>query len=1338
MKVLSNTLSMKVAMALVVVAAVALPLSSPAFSAPATSEPLSVPVPIPMGLGRLLPPPLPGEDVLFAKAALPGYADQVLVRVDHRTTPGLSEIIGEIGFYNINSMDFDPLGDFYAVGSRSGLPGVYLIKIDPQTGLGARIGGPVTGVSASMASDELGDLYGASDASDALYFIDKTTGLSRLIGPFGYNTTHQGMDFNPSGALYLLSRSVGPNTSPTLLSISKTTGRAAIACTLRLDTGAGFESLYGRTSSYDMSFSSEGTLYASMVIDGESWLITVDPATGISRKQGIMRIPNPNGGWWRVDSSSLAFGPVEWANIPPVAIINAPAFVEATLVQGAYVQMDGLQSHDPDSSGPLTYTWFNTAMEVIGTEVSLTVLLPMGDNLITLNVMDPGGKIGSETAIVRVSDSIPPTIVCPNPMTVDGNTIGGIISGDMMVQFFLAGAQAYDTIDPAPRLTNNLPRPVVPLGANIVTFTARDFSGNSASCQSTLRVIDRFPPAIVCPPPADFESPGPNGLPGSDPAFQAWLAGASASDMVDPSPVITSDAPEGYMSLGPTDVTFTATDHSSNSAWCYSVVTVVDRTPPRILCPGDLVVEAQGPAGVPKSDGAIRAFLASPSASDLVDLMPAITNDAPDYFALGPTVVTFTATDYSGNGSQCQATVTVADRTPPRITPPADLALEAPGPNGVPASDARIRAFLAGAGATDLVDPAPTLTHDAPAAWFPLGVTVVTFTATDRYGNRAQAQARVTVADTTPPALVCPPDLTVDAQGPSGVPVSDGAILAFLAGASASDAVDPAPVITNNAPAAFFPLGETAVTFTARDASGNSAQCQANVTVVDRVPPSILCPRDIVLEAQGPNGVPASDGAIQTFLAGASASDVADPAPVITNDAPAAFFPLGETVVTLTARDASGNSAQCQAKATIVDTLAPVIVCPPALTIEGLSPDGVPTAEGAIQAFLAGAGASDLVDPAPAIGHDAPARFFPLGSTTVTFRARDASGNVASCRSSVDVVDTTSPTLVCPDPIQILLQEPDGVPTTAPEILEFLAGAQADDLCDPEPVITHDAPAAYFPLGTTAVTFTARDRAGNRATCRSTVKVVESTCLCVGPVIVTTPVPVGVEAFATAHVSHPGPFMHKARWDWGEGTQTDGVVVETGGVGNAEGRHAYGTPGMFKVRVTVQDQFGIWASDRFKYLIVYDPAAGYVTGSGWVNTPAGAVPAPLAVEGRAPFSFAARYEAGAVVPAGSLQFQFPNADLRLEAPGLDWLIVSGAGAKIGGFGTISGGGGEYAFIATVYDGAQAGRTPVPADAFRIKIWERATGRVAYDNLMGKSDDAWTAPAILAGDIVLRR
>ena len=261
-------------------------------------------------------------------------------------------------------------------------------------------------------------------------------------------------------------------------------------------------------------------------------------------------------------------------------------------------------------------------------------------------------------------------------------------------------------------------------------------------------------------------------------------------------------------------------------------------------------------------------------------------------------------------------------------------------------------------------------------------------------------------ADTTPPSIACPGDVQVEQAAPDGTPATHAVIAAFLGGATASDDEDPSPAIINDAPAV-FPAGITTVTFRATDAAGNYSECAAMVTVMDTTPPQIACPLGVQVEQTSPAGTPATDAVIAAFLTGVSASDDADASPVITSDAPA-VFPNGMTTVTFRATDGVGNHSECSATVTVRDTTPPQIACPEDIQVERTAPGGTPATYDVIAAFLAAVTASDVADPAPVVTHNAP-EMFPLGTTTVTFRAADVTGNHAECSAKVSVFDTTPP-----------------------------------------------------------------------------------------------------------------------------------------------------------------------------------------------------------------------------------------------------------------------------------------------------------------------------------------
>jgi hypothetical protein len=120
----------------------------------------------------------------------------------------------------------------------------------------------------------------------------------------------------------------------------------------------------------------------------------------------------------------------------------------------------------------------------------------------------------------------------------------------------------------------------------------------------------------------------------------------------------------------------------------------------------------------------------------------------------------------------------------------------------------------------------------------------------------------------------------------------------------------------------------------------------------------------------------------------------------VTNDAPA-LFPLGTTTVTWAATDPKGNTAT----ATQLITITPDVTKPVFTLVPGpVSKEATGSAGTAVE--LEDAEATDAF--AVTITNDAPA-LFPIGTTTVTWTATDATGNTETATQLVMIVDTTAP-----------------------------------------------------------------------------------------------------------------------------------------------------------------------------------------------------------------------------------------------------------------------------------------------------------------------------------------
>jgi len=230
------------------------------------------------------------------------------------------------------------------------------------------------------------------------------------------------------------------------------------------------------------------------------------------------------------------------------------------------------------------------------------------------------------------------------------------------------------------------------------------------------------------------------------------------------------------------------------------------------------------------------------------------------------------------------------------------------------------------------------------------------------------------------------------------------------------------------------------------------------------------------------------------------------------------------------------------------------------------------------------------------------------------------------------------------------------------------------------------------------------------------------------------PVQVGSEVSAQAGFSDPGTQdTHTGVLTWGDGSSSPTAVSETNGSGIASGTHSYTAAGVYTVSLTVTDKDGGVGQAQFQFVVVFDPSAGFVTGGGWINSPTGAYPANPSLAGKATFGFESKYQKGTTVPTGNTEFRFQAAGFSFHSTSYDWLVIAGAKAQYKGSGTINGTG-DYGFMLTAVDGAMNGGGGV--DKFRLKIVNKTTGAVIYDNQLGADDSGTPTTVLGGGDIVI--
>lgn len=241
----------------------------------------------------------------------------------------------------------------------------------------------------------------------------------------------------------------------------------------------------------------------------------------------------------------------------------------------------------------------------------------------------------------------------------------------------------------------------------------------------------------------------------------------------------------------------------------------------------------------------------------------------------------------------------------------------------------------------------------------------------------------------------------------------------------------------------------------------------------------------------------------------------------------------------------------------------------------------------------------------------------------------------------------------------------------------------------------------------------------------------------VGPITAPMdPVQVNTPVNTSGNFTDPGVLdTHTAVWEWGDGRASAGSVHEANGVGSVAGSHVYATAGVYTAKLIVTDKDGGSGQSSFQYVVMYDPEGGFVTGGGWINSPAGAYAPDPILTGRANFGFVSKYKKGANVPTGNTEFQFKVANLNFHSEIYDWLVVAGAKAQYKGTGTINSAG-NYGFMLTAIDGQINGGGGV--DKFRIKIWDKQSGNIVYDNQMHAAEDADPTTDIGGGSIVIHK
>ncbi|MEK5492593.1 HYR domain-containing protein [Paenibacillus sp. FSL R7-0297] len=632
---------------------------------------------------------------------------------------------------------------------------------------------------------------------------------------------------------------------------------------------------------------------------------------------------------------------------------------------------------------------------------------PIGPTTVTWTATDANSNVITATQKVTVVDRIKPVLTVPAGITKEA--VG------RRTAVAVGTATATDIFKVS--ITNNAPEDY-PVGTTKVSWVAKDENGNTSTADQTIVITDTTKPELTIPKDITVEAAAKR--------TKVATGQVEATDLFDV--LLTNDAPADYP-VGTTLVTWTARDEHGNVSEQVQKITVTDKTAPHLTVPGDITAEA----------AAIKTpvELGQATATDIFKVT--VTNNAPDSFIFGTTVVTWTATDENGNSTKLTQTVKIVDTTKPLVTLPGNKTAEATGE--------RTKVDIGQPVVTEIFPV--TIAKDAPAD-FPLGTTKVTWTITDEHGNATIGTQEIKIVDTTKPVLTVPENITVEATAVrSIVDLGQPVVFDLFKTTVINDAPDD------------FPVGTTRVTWMASDPSGNVAIGTQDVTVVDTTAPELQIPADVGVEAT----------AVKTpvVIGEATATDIF---PVtVTSNAPEVYS-VGTTEVIWTAKDANGLVTTGKQKVTVADTTLPVLTVPEDISIEATA---VST-----PVNIGKATATDLF-PVTVVSNGPSS--YPLGKTIVTWKATDANGNFSTGTQSITVVDNTAPVIAATPDITI-----EATGRTTPVQLGVPAATDIFGVAS----VTSDAPAS-FPLGVKEVTWTAKDKNGNVSNRKQKVTVVDTT-----------------------------------------------------------------------------------------------------------------------------------------------------------------------------------------------------------------------------------------------------
>ena len=712
-------------------------------------------------------------------------------------------------------------------------------------------------------------------------------------------------------------------------------------------------------------------------------------------------------------------------------------------------------------------------------------------------------------------------------------------------------------------------------------------------------------------------------------------------------------------------------------------------------------------------------------------------------FPIGVTIVVYALT--SDPAVECSFTITVEDKTPPVITCPPNLSLKCPDEIPLPEDYTAIDP-CSPSGYVSVIFLSDVKSNETCSNKFTL---TRTYKATDAAGNTSTCAQIITVNDNVPPVFDLPKPISpLNVACPFQVPVPDN----FTAHDECYD--EYAPVVfkevkTNGSCANRYTLTRT---WTASDACGNTAVYSQIVNVKDTVPPvfnytpghmtSVTCASEIPAAPH----VTAEDNCYDL-----SAIPTVTFKEVISDQQCANKFTLTRT---WTATDVCGNTATISQIFVVNDYIRPVFEGAEPFVVNVSCEKDIPAPE--TQTATDNCGTNVTISYSETKTNVQCVNRFTLIRKWV---ASDGCGNTASRTQTIVVNDTEAPRITSVSADPVVLWPPNH------KMRDVMINYTATDNCGVASIlaVSSSDPVNGGSDGDQAPDWEVID--GNHVRLRAekanngqaryyTIKVtitdgcnqpVDTSITVVVAHNITSP-KTGTPYKVGSNVPFSGVFWdkpgnkHTAKWLLDGNAATTGIVTEPSGNqnGKVSGSYKFNTPGVYKLQMNVTDQNGVTSyantnNDLDAIVVIYDPNGGYTYGGGYYDSPAGALRSNPNATGKASYGFTVNYFKNSTNPKGETQFEFKVGDFEFNALNFDYLAINNTMGQFKGTGKITGGQSGVGFTMTVVDGQLDGSG---IDKIRMKIYNKNTGAIIYDNQPGANDAALPIQGVGANSAVV--